>query len=304
VTFSIDYYDSSAAAAPYRQIASLIDGAGSSSGQLISLGMNNNHTTATDGGNYYMARILGVAGGTNAVSAFFKLNDGGAGTLRSTGWHNLKVVVSDTDFKFYVDGILAKTIANAVTLRSYNLVRLGSGITSVNAANMDNVSVSVSSPALNITAQPANISTNAGSTVQFSVTAAGATVYQWKKDGADISGATDSSLTLNNVQVADEGSYSVYIENGYYATNSASATLTVNAAAAQPTDFVSTVAGMGSFVGTPGATYTVQYTDSLSPINWQTLTNVVTDGGTGVGTFTDSTDPTTLPERYYRITAP
>ncbi len=156
ITFSLDFYDSNSGASPYREIASLIDGAGSSSGQLISLGMNNNQLSGDSGGNYYMARILGYtattvdpnggpnesSGGTTVASSFFKLNDYTVG-LRSTGWHNLKVTITDTTFSFFVDGILAETVANAITLRSYDLVRLGSGLTSVNEAYIDNVLVEV-----------------------------------------------------------------------------------------------------------------------------------------------------------------
>ncbi len=152
IRFSIDFFDSNAAASPYRQVVQLIDGAGSASGQLISLGMNNNQTSLQSGGNFYMARILGYTVPTTAdpdggpaesvggAGTFFKLNDTGVG-LRSTGWHNLAVEITDVDFKFFVDGALAETVANAFTLSSYDKVRLGSGLSSVADANFDNVSV-------------------------------------------------------------------------------------------------------------------------------------------------------------------
>jgi hypothetical protein len=139
IRFSFDFYDTDANADPYRQYANLQDGAANASGMLVSMGLNNNLLKAADGGNYYMARILGVDGGTG-VSAYFKLNDAGA-PLRSNGWHNLRVDISATDFKFYVDGILSQTIANSVTLRSYDALRLGSGLSSLRAAYFDNVVV-------------------------------------------------------------------------------------------------------------------------------------------------------------------
>jgi hypothetical protein len=153
IFFSFDFYDSNAAASPYRQVSSLIDGAGSASGQLVSLGMNNNQLSTDSGGNYYMARILGYTvttsadpnggpaeSGTLGAGAFFKLNDYGVG-LRSTGWHNLAVKITDTAFNFFVDGALAETVANTFTLRSYDSVRLGSGLSSTTAAYFDNVKV-------------------------------------------------------------------------------------------------------------------------------------------------------------------
>jgi hypothetical protein len=92
-----------------------------------------------------MARILGYTptdtGGSSG--SFFKLNEAGA-PIRSTGWHNLAVVISDLDFKFYVDGILSETVAQTGTLRSYDVVRLGSGLSNAgNEAFFDNVTVEV-----------------------------------------------------------------------------------------------------------------------------------------------------------------
>lgn len=140
IRFSFDFFDSDAAAAPYRNFANLQDStAASGSGQLIALGLNN--TLSAAGGNYYHARILGFNSG-----AFFKLDDGGASTLRSTGWHNLAVEISDTNFTFFVDGILAKTVPNTYTLRSYDHVRLGAGFTSARIAYYDNVLVQTFDP--------------------------------------------------------------------------------------------------------------------------------------------------------------
>lgn len=137
IRFSFDFYDSNAAINPYRQFANLQDGtAPSSGGQLVSMGLNNNLLSTAEGGNFYMARILGFNG-----NAYFKLNDN-AVLLRSTGWHNLAVEISDVDFKFYVDGQLAETVLQGgLTLRSYDLVRLGSGLSSISEAYFDNVKV-------------------------------------------------------------------------------------------------------------------------------------------------------------------
>jgi len=139
ITFSFDFYDSNAALSPYRQYANLQDGAGpSGSGQLISMGLNNNLTSSADGGNFYVARILSFNSG-----AYFKLNDNAA-LLRTTGWHNLAVTISDVDFQFFVDGMLAETVPQTgLTLRSYDVVRLGSGLSSTAEAWFDNVRVTV-----------------------------------------------------------------------------------------------------------------------------------------------------------------
>mgnify|MGYP001005032646 CR=1 FL=1 len=143
IKFSFDFFDYSAAATPYRQYANLQDGVSpGSSGQLISIGLNNNQTASANGGNFFMARILGYTPTDTGASSgsYFKLNDNPL-LLRTTGWHNLAVTISDVDLKFYVDGSLAKTVANTFTLRSYDVVRLGSGLTSTTEAAFDNVRI-------------------------------------------------------------------------------------------------------------------------------------------------------------------
>jgi hypothetical protein len=116
--------------------------------------MNNNQLSSASGGNYYMARILGYTnptidpdGGPNedftGSGIFFKLNDYGVG-LRSTGWHNLKVTFTDTTYLFYVDNALAETVAyTPATQRSFDSVRIGSGLSSTAETYFDNVLVTV-----------------------------------------------------------------------------------------------------------------------------------------------------------------
>jgi hypothetical protein len=145
IRFSFDFYDSDAAVNPYRQYANLQDGAApGASAQLISMGLNNNQISSANGGNFYMARILGYTPTDTGATAgsYFKLNDDPS-LLRTTGWHNLAVEISTTDFRFYVNGSLAKTVPNALTLRSYDVIRLGSGLSSTHEAFFDNVRVEV-----------------------------------------------------------------------------------------------------------------------------------------------------------------
>src|SRR5439155_1350407 len=71
----------------------------------------------------------------------------------------------------------------------------------------------VSLPA--ITQQPQNTGGMAGTNVSFSVFATGAAPlsYQWRFNGNNIPQATNSALTLNNVQTANAGAYSVVVMN-------------------------------------------------------------------------------------------
>ncbi|WP_051571913.1 fibronectin type III domain-containing protein [Ruminiclostridium cellobioparum] len=83
-----------------------------------------------------------------------------------------------------------------------------------------------------ITSHPESRAVRIGQTATFAVTAAGSSplFYQWKKDGVDIDGATSNILTINNVQVSDEGSYTCYVSNSAGNTTSNTAVLTVNEA--------------------------------------------------------------------------
>ncbi len=63
----------------------------------------------------------------------------------------------------------------------------------------------------------------------FSVTANGSEplAYQWRLNGAPVSGATSSTLTLNNPTFADAGQYDVVVTNNYGTNISLTATLTI-----------------------------------------------------------------------------
>ncbi|HEY9172364.1 MAG TPA: PQQ-binding-like beta-propeller repeat protein [Verrucomicrobiae bacterium] len=80
-----------------------------------------------------------------------------------------------------------------------------------------------------ITMHPQSRTNAAGTTAGFSVTATGTMplIYQWRFNNANLPGATDSNLTLTNVQVTNTGSYSVVVANAYGSVTSAVATLTV-----------------------------------------------------------------------------
>ena len=81
-----------------------------------------------------------------------------------------------------------------------------------------------------ITVQPASQSANAGATLTLGVAATGtpAPAYQWKKDGADIAGATQNTLVLSNLTAASAGSYTVVVSNTAGIVTSDAAVLTIN----------------------------------------------------------------------------
>jgi hypothetical protein len=96
--------------------------------------------------------------------------------------------------------------------------------------NNQTIRLSVIPSGPSITVQPQNQTVTAGATVTFSVTATGkpAPTYQWLFNDSAISGATSSTLTLNNVQSASAGYYSVSVTNSTRSMTSNVAMLTVN----------------------------------------------------------------------------
>jgi len=81
-----------------------------------------------------------------------------------------------------------------------------------------------------IAAQPQNTTAIVGSNVTLSVVATGTTPlrYQWRKDGLNVPGATNSILNFAMVQTNNAGNYRVVISNVVGSVTSLVAVLTVN----------------------------------------------------------------------------
>src|SRR5438046_10419099 len=71
-----------------------------------------------------------------------------------------------------------------------------------------------------------------GSQVTFSAAFAGSLpiAYRWQRDGSDIPGATNATLTVTNLQLADTGAYSLQASNALGVLSSTPNQFTVNAA--------------------------------------------------------------------------
>jgi alpha-tubulin suppressor-like RCC1 family protein len=80
-----------------------------------------------------------------------------------------------------------------------------------------------------IVSEPAAQSQVSGGTVTFTAktAAAGAVSYQWRYDGTNITGGTNATLTLTNVQTASQGNYTVVITTGTGTITSSNASLTL-----------------------------------------------------------------------------
>jgi uncharacterized delta-60 repeat protein/uncharacterized repeat protein (TIGR02543 family) len=205
----------------------------------------------------------------------------GAGTRRSGGWQWTNVSVS------------AGTI-----LRPRGFVTGG-----LDNASSWFVQTNLVTSAPFIVAHPVSATNNVGTDATFSVVAGGTPTlnYQWRKDGTNLSEATNATLTLANVQESDQGLYSVVVSNAFGSALSAEALLVVNQASSfysvslQPDGRVRM-----QFVADLGPLYTVEASTNL--VDWEAI-GVATDHGDGTFTFEDANAPG-FPNRFYRVVSP
>ncbi|HTY87434.1 MAG TPA: immunoglobulin domain-containing protein, partial [Candidatus Acidoferrum sp.] len=119
-----------------------------------------------------------------------------------------------------------------------------------------------------VASQPASQTVYAGGATSFTVAAGGSTPLslQWVCNGTNVTGATNSSLSLTNVQFSQAGTYNVGITNAYGSVVSSNASLTVLALAilTQPAD-------QAAVVGQP-ASFSV-IADSVAPLHYQWRAN-------------------------------
>jgi hypothetical protein len=149
-----------------------------------------------------------------------------------------------------------------------------------------------------VTGQPEDVFVDTGAHAEFSVSATGTAPlsYQWRKDGTDIPGATNSTYTIAAAFPEDEGFYSVRVSNagGNVASDAArlrlGSALFLSRPQIQPDGtFHFTLHGQTSRI------YFVEYTTNLAA--WVNLTNFILS----VPEATISDASSNAPTRFYRV---
>jgi len=158
---------------------------------------------------------------------------------RSMGWHHARIVVGPADAgthvataKFFVDDMSNAAFTHDlppgnVGFNSIHLMACSiyAPATSETAGFFDDVTFKVVNDPY-IIQQPVNQTTAPGTTATFTVVAMG-TGYQWKKNGANIPGATSATLVLNSVGATDVASYTCVVTGANGTVTSSPATLTL-----------------------------------------------------------------------------
>ncbi|MFA5343554.1 MAG: hypothetical protein WC381_06290, partial [Kiritimatiellia bacterium] len=184
-----------------------------------------------------------------------------------------------------IAGATASSYTTPATVAGDNGAKFSVVVTNtLGSATSANATLTVNSTAPVITVQPVNKTVTAGYAAAFSVTATGLAPlkYQWRRNGANIAAATNSSYTTPATVSGDNGAaFSVVVLNSFGSVVSANATLTVNSAppaiTAQPTNL--TVTG--------GQTAVFKVTASgMTPLAYQWRRNGVSIPGATAAAYT------------------
>ena len=221
-------------------------------------------------------------------------------------WHDVIVSRRGSTVDWIVDGARFVTISNATFTASNVFVGFWDPFSSLSANNdmnfglVDNVRVESPAVAPVFTLQPVAKTVKLGTNVTFTAATTGLPLanYQWRFNGTNISGATNSSYALAFVAATNTGNYSVTASNFMGAVTSTNAALALLApAAAQFTPASLNIANGAlqiAFTGDAFWTYTIEVSTNLT--SWDTFTNLTSTNGV----FNVAAALTNAPQQYFR----
>jgi len=204
----------------------------------------------------FRAKVFVLTSGAGGLGQYRIGISGASNSVMAT---NLTSLTTNTDYRVFIrygmsnaaatlwvdpaseasPSVTATDATNGVTITSFALRQA----TSMGILSVDDLRVgtsfaevffgTITNPVV-ITQQPVNTSGIEGGAAVFTVAATGTAPlsYQWKFHGTNLPGATNTTLTLNNLTLAQAGPYYVTVSNAAGPTNSATATLTVFGASA------------------------------------------------------------------------
>ena len=196
---------------------------------------------ASNAGSYTVV-VSNTAGSVTSSAATLTVNGVPVVTSAATATapvgqaFSYQITASRSPTGFNATGLPAGLSVNTGTgLISGTPTIVGTSTVTLSASNADGTGTGVLTLTValppSITSQPQGQTVNPGQSAAFSVTVTGTAPfsYQWRKNGGNLSGAINATLTLNSVQAADAGDYSVVVSNGAGSVTSAVAALAVNA---------------------------------------------------------------------------
>ena len=202
-------------------------------------------------------------------------------------WHDVIVSKRGSTVDWVVDGVRFCTISNATFTASNVFIGFWDPFLSLSSNNVinfglvDNVRVESPAVAPAFLTQPFAQTVKLGTNVTFTASASGlpSANYQWRFNGTNIFGATNSSYALAFVAATNAGNYSVLATNIAGSVTSTNAALTLVAPVAAQFSGIVNAAGAVqiSFTGDAYWTYTIETSTNLT--SWSTFTNLTSTNG-------------------------
>ncbi|MEO8415878.1 MAG: immunoglobulin domain-containing protein, partial [Ginsengibacter sp.] len=273
-----------------------------SSGAVVGNKLSINWTAINKVGTYYLDLYTFPNG---ALCDTAKIN----GTFDKETTRDIRLLA----FKLSDFGI---TIGNAANVTGFILRESGTSDPAFIAYNTDAFTI----PAPEISVQPLTqvVCPNASNSVTFSVTATGGSLsYQWRKNNADIPGATNKTYTISNVTASSAGAYNVIVTNpiGSVASNIAylnvsiavqpspsaqliatGAICTLSISANNATSYQWKKAG-ADISGANSATYVINPVSSTDSLSYSVL--VINSAGSGCANISSNVVTVTGSNRLY-----
>jgi hypothetical protein len=218
-----------------------------------------------------------------------------------------QMAYADTDGSYSIVGLPAGSYTVRASFENYTITNLyfaNPVVVGPSASDVSFVANYSDLSAPSIITQPFSQTAIIGSNATFSVSAIGTArlYYQWRFNGASITGATNSTYTRINVQIPDAGNYSVVVTNATGTATSANAVLTVNLSPMHRImldglSFLPNGQPQFTVTGFPNERYIIEFSSNL--VDWvegSAITNF-----TGIVQYTDTQAVPDQLQRFYRL---
>jgi hypothetical protein len=169
---------------------------------------------------------------------------------------------------------------------TYQLAALLFAISMAGCSGLTNPGGSTQPVGPSLMVQPVSVTVTAGQAATFSVSATGTAPisYQWRRNAANISGATAATYTIPATTTSDSGSkFDIVVSNNLGSVTSSQATLTVNASAAAPA--ITTQPSNMTVTAGQTATFTV-VASGTAPLTYQWRKNSANIAGAAGSSYT------------------
>ena len=248
----------------------------------------------------YTGKILALDTIYQMDSTFYRGNSTDPGGTNTLGPVQAPVIPFSWNLP---GGVLPYTYTMDDPSQLQSLLAAGAGVGAVTWNKTNWLLTTYASTAPVIVAQPQDLTRAASNTTNFIVVASGSAPlsYRWYfNTNSFFAGATNSTLTLANIQGTNAGTYWVVITNSAGAITSSVALLTVSSGVPVPPQVASVVFNSGVFSfsvnGSAGQSYLVQASTNLT--DWSTL--FTTNPATLPFTWNDAGTSNFI-NRFYRI---